>query len=82
MKYFLFYGTEDGIQGTEFLHKEDVRKYIKDYFPDCPIKFLEKYPNDNFEFYDRIEGFHNLLLIKGECIQPKPIEIVKTYDFE
>lgn len=78
MNYILIYGTEDGIRIKTFIESDDLLKYLKDYWDDKPIKFL-----DYIDLEELCYDFKNkFIVIKGNIIIPKPIIIVKTFEIE
>lgn len=78
MNYILIYGTEDGLRIKTFTESDDLLKYLKDYWDDKPIKFLDYIDLEEL-YYDFKNKF---IVIKGNIIEPKPITIVKTFEIE
>lgn len=66
---------EDGLRIKQFSTDDKLKKHLESYFTDSPVDFLEKIPEDSYEFY---QG--RVIVIKGEVVKPKPVTIVKTFD--
>ena len=75
MSYFLIYGSAEGTKVRQFRGSDDLKDYLQQYWEDVPIKFMNFIPQDQIEIY-----CDDFIIIKGEVIKPKPIEIVKTYE--
>ena len=75
--YFIINFGEDGISISS-ANKQDVQKFVDDRIKeDEPFvtKIEEFYMNENYPIY-------KTMIIKGELIIPKPIEIIKKYEIE
>jgi hypothetical protein len=77
MSYFLLKNSESCFYIKKFITSDELVAYIDDYFEGCTMRFLNHIPKDMDEFYE-----DDLIVIKGEIIEPKPIEIVKTYKID
>lgn len=79
-QYFLIYELESG---TKIKFLEDayaVKKYLKEYFDEGDFRFIDDLTINKPYQYNR--DHYNLLLIKGKCIIPRAVEIVKTYEID
>lgn len=75
--YFIINFGEDGVS-ISLANKQDVQKFVDDRIKeDEPFvtKIEEFYINGNYPIY-------KTMIIKGELIIPKPIEIIKKYEIE
>lgn len=77
MSYFLIYGMEDGTRVKQFETSEMLKKFLEDWFDDSPVSFMDCIPQDQSEFY-----CGHIIVIKGEVIIPRPINIVKTFEID
>lgn len=77
MSYFLISGTEDGNRFKQFSNDEKLIKFLDEYFSDSPLEFMDYIPQDCEEFY-----CDQFIVVKGEVVKPKPVNIVKTYEIE
>lgn len=72
--YFLIHVTEDGDVYVKQYKKDDLLKVIKDgYFGD--MSFLEHIEEENPQYWGA-----NTLIIRGEIVTPKPVEVVTDYE--
>ena len=75
-KYYLIYFGEDGVT-VEEMTKEKLEKQLNNNEYEG-TSFLDNATNEpNSEYLS-----HVAIIIKGEIITPKPVEVVKTYEIE
>lgn len=77
MNYILIYRLEEGLQIKQFKNSDILKQYLDRYFTDFTVKFLNEIPEDLDEIDENVA-----IVIKGEIIKPKGIEIVKSYEIE
>lgn len=80
MDYFLIYGTEYGVRIKKFADSFSIIEYIKEYYQDCKVIFLNDIPKDVEDFFDYKET--RMIIVKGKVVVPKPVQIVKSYEIE
>jgi hypothetical protein len=80
MGYFIITGEEDGIQINFLLNKVDVIKRLEAYYSGQEIVFLDRIPSDMHELH--LMDKKRVVLIKGDIVVPKAIEVVKQYSIE
>lgn len=73
--YFIIAQTEDGINISEPLSKEEVLRRVEEkYYGNIPI--LNRMPlMIDSSLYD-----NGLIIIKGDIVMPKPVQTVTKYD--
>lgn len=77
MSYFLIYRLESGIRIKQFSTDDDLKKNLESNFTDSPVNFLNYVPRDLDEL-----GHGDAVVIKGEVIKPRPVQIVKTFEID
>jgi hypothetical protein len=83
MSYFLVYATEDYVKCKKFENNYLLQDYLQDYYEECNVKFLDKIPEDPDDLIRAcFDGRCEMILIKGEIIVPKAVEIVKKFDIK
>lgn len=80
MSYFVITGEEDGIEIRSFKSNQNVVDHIEEYYAGEKVLFLDKFPDDMFELH-RMD-MKRIVIIKGEVITPKPVEVVKQYELD
>jgi hypothetical protein len=81
--YFVFVGGGDcGVSMDGPLTKEQLTRKLDDYMSDeIKVTFLSKIPpmdKGNWELGD--DGPLPIMVIKGEIVVPKPVEVITEYE--
>lgn len=71
--YFLIHCSEDGDISVKQYSKDELLRLLKDEDYGF-IEFFDKMPKDSPVYWEKV------LIIKGEIMCPKPIEVVKQYE--
>jgi len=72
--YFLIHCSEDGDVSVAKYEKDALLSAIKEnYYGD--IGFFDKMPDENIQYWG-----NKVLIIKGEIVTPKPVEVIKKYE--
>ena len=72
--YFLIHCSEDGDVSVDKYEKDALLLAIKEnYYGD--IGFFDKMPDGGVMYWG-----NRVLIIKGEIVIPKPVEVVKKYE--
>jgi len=76
MSYYVIYCFEDGDHLIKVYTEEELKKELQGYLEDgeTPPEFGDP---ANPEF--RLDYFAGMIIIKGDVIIPKPVDVVKSY---
>ena len=74
-KYFEIYFGKDGVTIDETTKEKLTQKLNTDYFRGTDFIANVGRDNINSEYIE-----HKVLIIKGKIIDPKPVEVVETYE--
>lgn len=75
--YTVFEFTDDGVYVRCFKHSEEVNEYLQENFSNKEIVFLRDFPRNMNEYSET-----GIIILQGKVVLPKPIEIVKLFQFE
>ena len=74
---FVLYSSDDGIVYNSYETKEEAMSELGGE----DVEFLEKFPRWEDELYYGYNEKKKVVIIEGDIKIPKPVKIVKGYDF-